>query len=201
MKKKSKALTKCIGALAMTAAMVIGTISLPSAAAEPKEFCWLGKDGSASVVTGLGDGNGAEGTWWGTNDYADGGESELIISGNTNPITPGAYISDEDVKKSGGISGTAKMKKGTLDYYPMVIVGFNVAGVDDSEKALVADATDWGGLSIAYECDADASLELGFGNTVDVQLGYANHCVYLPKTNPGECKVLSFTWSDFKQPS
>ncbi|MBO4863580.1 MAG: InlB B-repeat-containing protein [Eubacterium sp.] len=200
MKKKSKTLTKSIMTFMMTAAMVLGTMSLPSEASTPKEFRWLGKDGVARVNTGLGNGNETEGLWWVANDSADGGKSELILSGNTDPFLPGNYISDEDVKKSGGISGTAKLKKGALTYNPMIYVGFNVVGVDSESHALVEDATDWGGLSIAYECDIDASLELGFGDTVDSQIGYANHCVNLPKTNPGECKVLSFAWSKFVQP-
>lgn len=80
------------------------------------------------------------------------------------------------------------------------MVGFNVVGLNSSDSADVGDASGWGGLSIAYECDAPAAIELGLGDTVDRQIDYANPYVNLSATNPGECKEISFAWSEFKQP-
>ena len=145
MKKKSRTFTKCITSFALAATMVFTALPLP-AMASSTEFLWLGSKGVAKVETGMG--NGTEGQWWSANDHADGGKSELIWE-SSHPTEAGDPISDEDVKKVGGIGGTIKLDKGELDYDPFVMVGFNVVGVDSSEKAVVADVSGWGGLSIA----------------------------------------------------
>lgn len=182
----------------MTAAMVLGTISVPSAAASQTEFLWLGRNGSAHVDTGRGNGTEYDCNWWVATDKNDGGESELILDGNSDPVTPSSYISDEDIQKSGGISGTAKLKEGKLTYKPLIYVGFNVVGVDSSGHAIVSDASDWGGLSIAYECDVPACLELSMGEDKDKAVDYDYPNVTLNSTE-GESKVASFTWSQFEQ--
>ncbi|MBO4578668.1 MAG: InlB B-repeat-containing protein [Clostridiales bacterium] len=196
MKKNSKALAKCIATFVMTASMVLGTIPFSSAAAEPEGFRWLGRDGSANVDTGLGNGTGTG--WWVATDKNDEGTSKLILSGNTDPIEHGADISDEDVKKSGGISGTATLGEG-YDY-PYIYIGFNIVGVDsETNKAVVTDVTDWGGISIAYESDKKIALEISMGDDRDKdELWFDCPKVTLDKTD-GECKVASFAWKQFKQ--
>ena len=194
MKKSSKAITKCMATFVMTAAMVLVAIPFSSAAAEPEGFRWLGRDGSANVDTGLGNGTGTG--WWVATDKNDDGTSKLILSGNTDPIEHGADISDEDVKKSGGISGTATMGNG-YDY-PYICVGFNVVGLDSESKAVATDVTDWGGISIAYESDYPVSIQLGRGDAGDREVSY-DRPYFTLKSTDGECKVESFAWDEFRQ--
>ena len=194
MKKNSKALAKFIATFVMTASMVLGTIPFSSAAASPEGFSWLGREGSANVDTGLGNGTGTG--WWVATDKNDGGTSKLILSGNTDPIEHGADISDEDIKKSGGISGTATMGNG-YDY-PYIYVGFNVVGLGTDLSAIPTDVTDWGGISIAYESDYPVSIQLGRGKEGDREVLY--DCPYFTlKSTDGECKVESFAWDEFRQ--
>ena len=195
MNKKSKSLTKRIITFFMTATMILETISIPSVEASPTEFRWLGRDGSAHVDTGFG--NGTEGDWWVLTDKNDLGTSQLILSGKTDPFTSGDYISDEDIKKSGGISGTATLGPG-YDY-PYVYIGFNIVGLNnETNKPIVTDATDWGGISIAYESDTDIKIELGMGDKDKDVVEYDCPQVILRSTG-GECEVKSFAWKNFTQ--
>ena len=181
----------------MTTAMVLGTIPFSSEAASIEGFRWLGRDGSAQVNTGLGNGTENACRWWVATDKNDGGASKLILSGNTDPIEPGAYISDEDIKKSGGISGTGILGPG-YDY-PYIYVGFNVVGLGSDSKVVATDVTDWGGISIAYESDTNVAIALSMGDDLDKnEVGYDVPEASLKPTG-GECKVVSLPWNKFTQ--
>ena len=195
--KKFKTLTKCIATFMMTAAMVLGTIPFSSEAASIEGFRWLGRDGSAQVNTGLGNGTENACRWWVATDKNDRGSSKVILSGNTDPIEHGAYISDEDVKKSGGICGTATLGNG-YDY-PYIYIGFNVVGLDSKSKAVPTDVSDWGGISIAYESDTNVAIALSMGDDLDKnEVGYDVPEASLKPTG-GECKVVSLPWNKFTQ--
>lgn len=158
------------------------------------QFAWYGSEGKAKIVTGLEDENGIEaGEWWSYNDQADGGKSEIVWDNNAEEVT------DNFVKKWGGLSGTAVLDLGELYYAPMAGVGFNVAGVDpQTNRQLTADATAWKGIAIAYSCDCTAYLELGLGASLDTQVGYALPLATLKKSS--EVTFVRIPWNQFKQP-
>lgn len=163
------------------------------------EFAWIGKDGSAHVDTGCGNETGTEGSWYVINDGSDGGNSKVIFD-QLDPDGDGSTICDDDVQAFWGLSGTAVLDKGKLSYDPYVAICFDAVGqASDTDTTLAAgDVSDWGGLTISYECDAPVSLELSLGDDYDAAIEYARPYYSLPKTEPGEGVVKSIAWSEFK---
>ncbi len=198
MKKKSWKFTKRVITFVLTTAMVFSAMP-PTAASAKTSFRWVGLSGKAKVETGLGNGTGTEGIWFVATDNADGGESQVILD-QAAEDGDGTTISDADVKAHGGISGTAILKAGSLDYKPVVWINFYVAGLKDG-KPEAANALDWGGLSISYECDLAPAIELSLGDEVDKQIGYAWPEYNLKKAPAGEGKVETVTWDQIKMPS
>ena len=164
------------------------------------EFAWIGKDGSAHVDTGCGNETGTEGIWYNIYDDGDGGNSKVIFD-QADPDGDGFTICDDDVKAFWGLSGTAVLDKGILTYRPYVAICFDVVGEASDATLAAGDVSDWGGLTISYECDVPVSLELSLGDDDDATIGYACPYYSLPKTEPGEGVVKSIAWSQFKQPS
>jgi hypothetical protein len=158
------------------------------------QFAWYGANGVAQVETGLGNGTGTDvGKWFIIDDSGDGGKSKIVWDVETE------VIDDNFVQQCGGISGTAVLDQGELDYLPSIGVGFNVAGLDDLNKPLLADATAWEGIAISYSCDVAAAIVLGLGDDVDSSIGYANPSYDLPSAPSGN--FIRIPWSSFKQPA
>ncbi|MBO6208594.1 MAG: InlB B-repeat-containing protein, partial [Lachnospiraceae bacterium] len=170
------------------------------------EFAWLGKDGSAVVNTGLGNGS----RWYVLTDVDNAfntaslggyGNSKVIFD-QADPDGDGSAISDEDVKEFWGVSGTVILEKASLTAKPFVYICFDVAG-QTSDTVNIPDAvdvTDWDGLTISYECDASPELVLELGDAVDDSIGYALPITWLGKASDhGVVKHLA--WSDFEQPT
>ena len=161
---------------------------------------WIGADGSPQVLTGLDNGTKTSGYWYSYSDDADGGGSKVVW-----PVEPGNGYDDNAldpiVEACSGICGDAVLDKGTLEYNPFIGVGFNVVGEtsETNKKPAPGDASAWGGLCITYSAEAAPSLELGLGDAVDADIGYANPAVGLSKSVNGVKKALA--WSDFVQPS
>ena len=159
------------------------------------QFAWYGSNGVAQVKTNLKEGSDVEqGVWWVFTDHADGGESNVVWDDGTVNSSP----NDNLVKTYGGLSGTAALDKGELDYSPMVGVGFNVAGLNSNDKPIPADVSAWGGIAIYYSCDVPASIELGLGE-LDPTIGYANPAYSLPSAPDGN--FVRIPWSAFVQPA
>lgn len=159
------------------------------------QFAWYGSKGVAQVETNITEGNGVDqGVWWVATDHADGGESKVVWDDGTVNSSP----DDNLVKTYGGLSGTAVLDKGELDYSPMVYVGFNIAGLDSYHLPIPADVSAWGGIAIFYTCDVPASIELGLGD-IDASIGYANPAYSLPSAPDGN--FVRIPWSAFEQPA
>ena len=160
------------------------------------QFAWYGSEGVAQVETNLPEGTGInQGVWWVATDYADGGKSKVVWDDGTVNDNP----DDALVQTYGGISGTAVLERNELPYAPRVSVGFCVAGLNSSDQQVVADASAWGGIAISYSCDVPVTIELGLGDVVDKNIGYANPIVDLPAAPDGTFKRIP--WSDFKYQS
>ena len=165
------------------------------ASAQNGSFAWYGSDGKAKVETGLGTGNGTEGLWYVNSDDSDGGESEVVWDVQT----PDGKPDDNLVRRCGGISGTAVLSRGTLTYNPFVDICFDVAG-DKFGEPMAADASEWGGIAIAYQSDVAPVIELGLGELVDMAIGYARPRYTLPESTDG-INFVRIPWSSFKQPA
>ena len=157
---------------------------------------WTGGDGTYQVNTGLGNETKTNGYWFDYGDSDDGGASSV-----TWPTKKGNEYSadamDPIIDACSGVCGTAVLSKGSLTYDPFVGIGFNVVGeASATDKTPVAgDASEWGGVCIAYSSEIAASLELGLGG-YDKDLAYDNPFVTLPK---GDNKVMDLAWADFAQ--
>ena len=156
------------------------------------QFAWYGSKGVAQVETNITEGNGVDqGVWWVFTDQADGGESNVVWDDGTVNSSP----DDNLVKTYGGLSGTAVLDKGELNYSPMAGVGFNIAGLNSGP--IPADVSAWGGIAISYSCDVPAEIELGLGD-IDASIGYANPAYSLPSAPNGN--FVRIPWGSFKQP-
>ena len=158
------------------------------------QFAWYGSEGKAKIVTGLEAEDGINvGEWFSYSDVVDGGQSEIVWDNHEEKVT------DKLVKKYGGLSGTAVLDLGEIYYAPLAGVGFHVAGVNpQTGRQITADATAWKGIAIAYSCEGTAYLELGLGESLDSQLGYALPLAKLEKSS--EVTFVRIPWSQFKQP-
>ncbi|MCQ2089119.1 MAG: T9SS type A sorting domain-containing protein [Fibrobacter sp.] len=155
---------------------------------------WIGSEGLEQVVTGLDNGSETSGYWF---DYND-GSSEVVY-----PVEKGnGYEGGENslgpiITECGGVCGTYKLTKGSFTYNPFIGIGFNIAGEGDNGPT-AADASSWGGICIGYKVEHGASLELGMGDEVDADIGYANPVASLVKSD-GAVKTIE--WAGFKPPS
>ena len=159
---------------------------------------WNGLDGSSHIQTGIDKGV-YSGYLYSYFDDFDGGMS--IINWDYEHFDwdgTGDYFA-ELLEQYHGMSGTAVLDPGSLDYLPFVGVGFWVAGVksDKDQTPLPADISAWGGLCVTYSSEADMSLELVPEQKHVSNIAKERYSAALPKTEADKKIVLS--WSDFKE--
>lgn len=159
---------------------------------------WNGLDGSSHIQTGIDKGV-YSGYLYSYFDDFDGGMS--IINWDYEHFDwdgTGDYFA-ELLEQYHGMSGTAVLDPGSLDYLPFVGVGFWVAGVksDKHQTPLPADISAWGGLCVTYSSEADMSLELVPEQKHESNIAKERYSAALPKTEADKKIVLS--WSDFKE--
>ncbi|MBR6224081.1 MAG: InlB B-repeat-containing protein [Lachnospiraceae bacterium] len=200
-KREFSKLTKSAMSFVLAMALVLGGMPTSYVNAQKESFSWLAENGKSQVETGFGNETGSHGRWYVITDEGDQGESSVVWD-KVNPEDNGTTISDDHVKKYGGISGTAILKAGNLTYDPCVWICCDIVGQKSETDTTLgaADVTEWGGLTISYECDTAPALLLGLGDE-DVTIGYANPEASLDKAVAGEGKVKFISWSEFKQPA
>ena len=112
-------------------------------AAEP--VYWIGTSGKNSFNTGLDNGSGTSGIWTFASDFDNKGRSTVTLpSGETLGLGDDYVpISDENVELCQGICGAYTFEKNDNMGDPFFKWYFLVAGLDDSEKVLTADASSW----------------------------------------------------------
>lgn len=170
-----------------------------SSASEVADVCgdmWCGRDYIYQVATYVEAGYDDSGVWFDYTDSHDGGASTLeypVERGNEYSALAFDYIIDN----CGGICGSFVLDKGTLVYNPFVGIGFNVAGTDERDKAVLADVSAWGGICVVYSSSVDVVIEMGLGDDEDSALGYDVPFVTMPASATGS--VLEYTWNRFKQ--
>lgn len=159
---------------------------------------WIGDEGSYQVNTGLANTTKTAGYWFSYTDKDDGGQSKVTWPVDLgNEYSPDAM--DPVIEYCAGVCGVATLATGTLTYQPFVGIGFNIVGETSEEDNTPAagDATDWGGVCIAYSSDIQPVLEMGLGDAKDKELAYDNPAFKLAKSPSGVVKQVA--WSDFEQ--
>ena len=162
-------------------------VTSPSIDVEDKSgFEWYGANGIAKVETGFGNGT-DEGVWYVSGDGLSYVEWDC-------EDTPGEYPDNELVHQCGGIGGTAVLSGSDPEKDPFVDICFNL-----DVEGFVADASEWGGIAIAYTSDVAPILELGLEETVAMNMDYARPQVELP-ASPISVNFVRLEWSDFAMP-
>jgi len=180
--------------IASSSSAADGVLRVPAGGA----FRWTAADDGARVITGLDNGSDYSGYWFTYDDNTDGGMSHVDWSVACPNNVPSEECYANAIEESKGVALSFTLEKGILTYSPFVGVGFNIAGVDgEAGNPVAADASTWGGLCVAYTSTHDISLELGFGDEMDAQIGYDNPSVKLPKSEEGAVKCTP--WSSFRK--
>lgn len=155
---------------------------------------WYGDEGIYRISTGRDAGSQKSGLWYSYTDQNNGGASRIDWPV---PLAEGEDALKSVIDYCGGVCGNIVLDQGSLDYQPYVGLSFNIAGEDENGKQMTADVTDMKGVCISYVSDFPATLKLGLGDSLDKEINYGNHGVYLPKAEYGT--VQKFAWSDFMQ--
>lgn len=201
--RTKKHLVKNIVTFVLAIALTIGMIpvmpgSIKAQAYSESGFLWNGTEGYAFVNTDPDD-DSVGSCWYVITDNEDGGKSKVVFN-QADPYGDGSTIIDEDIDMYSGISGTAVLDKGTLDYNPYVYICFDIYGKYETGSPIITDISNyWDGLAISYMCDCNATLELGLGDNEDARIGYANPYVDLKANDNG--LVKAFKWAQFNQPA
>ena len=118
---------------------------------------WVGSDGAYSVNTGF-DLDDSEGCWYAYKDAYEGGASiiDWPVELDNSPESNLEPVIDE----CKGICGKMYLDKNDASE-AFAGVGFNVAGLDSTGKAMMVNITDWGGICVTYSAEMDMQLVLG----------------------------------------
>lgn len=139
--------------------------------------------------------NNQAGYWFEYNDEIDGGKSAFIWPVELDKKSDNAYAPIID--HCDGLCGSLLLNKGTMYYNPFTSIGFRVAGIDKSSEPIPADISNWGGVCLSYQSDVATSMEIGYNDATEAEVGFDVPFVSLPKASYGTQKC--FTWSQFKQ--
>lgn len=156
---------------------------------------WVGDLGEYRIMTGFNTEREDGGYWFSYDDSPDKGESQIDWPeplGNEYDL----YAFDPVIENCRGICGTYKLNAGVMEYNPFVGVGFNMAGTDENENLVLADASDMGGVCVAYSSDTPIVLEMSLGEEKDRELEYDVPYVRLLAS---EGTVKDIAWKDFKR--
>ena len=167
-------------------------------AATTASATWLWDGLTEKVPVGMDNATKTGGYWFDYSDGDNGGQSAFQYDVDKAAGNSMAPIIDE----CQGVCGSFTLAQGTLTYPPFLGIGFNIVGETSEEDNTPAagDATDWGGICIAYMCDAAPSLELGLGDAVDKSLGYDVPVKQLAKSSDAASgKVVKIPWEEFDQ--
>lgn len=158
-------------------------------------FSWTGVDDGEQIITGLDNGTETSGWWYTYTDNYDDGASYIKLAYEQSDFQ---IVWEPIIELYGGVSAKFELKKNKSLNKPFVGLGFNVAGEDNETHMPVAgDASAWGGLCVAYASTHDISLELGFGEAKDQEIGYDNPSAKLPKSEEGAVKCIP--WNSFNK--
>ena len=150
---------------------------------------WSGANRDYRIETEFDDGSDTYGYWYPYDDNYLGGTTTVAWPCSTgNEYDDGAL--DPIIDLCGGLCGDVVFGEGYEK--PFAGVGFNVSG----EEQLGNDVTSWGGLSITYISDVDASLEIVPEDELNTS-GYNNYAAKLPAAT--SANPLTLDWSKFKQ--
>ena len=156
------------------------------AAAQSRFQTWHGAEKILHIKTGYDAGTETSGYWYEVNDNSEGGLSKVLWN-------------DATTEQCVGLCSTFILEKGSMTYNPFAAVAFDMAGKNAQGELVAVDATDMGGICIAYTSEFAPTLELVLDSKQDTIFASALPNVSLQKTSTPV--VLNFKWSDFKMPS
>lgn len=149
-----------------------------SSQVERQEFLWIGNEGDKRVETGFDNGSNTSGYWKVFNDAVDGGKSVISWPEQTKGIVDGV-VDVSVIEECGGVCGSFKLDVGRMDYNPFVSLYFDVAGLDESGKAVAADVSGWDGVCVEYSASKASVLELVPDDAMNKMLLFTNTTIFL----------------------
>ena len=138
----------------------------------------------------------ADGRWFVQTDAEKGGSSSVVWPADL----VGAQGERTVVETCNGICGTVSLARYSEEYDPFAGVAFTLA-VDDEDKPVPVDVSDWGGVCVTYESEAAPTLELDLGDSVNALLGGALPAAAMPKTKTSGPVTKCLKWSNFMLPA
>ncbi len=149
---------------------------------------WYGHRGDTTIVTGIESKNNAMNLWYSYTDEADSGKTHIEWPVDTSKKY--SVFLPSLIHKCQGICGTVDFDKGNSSKDPYAGIGLYVVGEKTANSGVPAagDASNWGGLCIAYASDLNAHVRVQLGDS----LGYLEYPLESTQINNKNIK-----WSDF----
>ena len=154
---------------------------------------WIGSEGKERIQTGLDNGSETSGYWFFYTDKKEGGKSVIGV--------PEEYKDDMNavLQACGGFCVSFTINKGEFKGamghgFPYAGVGFYLSGMKDG-KAQQVDASKMGGIVVAYTSSRILTVEMGFNDAMEKELGNFVPNVSLPRTE--KVNVVEIPWSEF----
>jgi len=150
---------------------------------------WYGHRGDTTIVTGLKSETNAMNLWYSYTDEVENGKTHIEWPVDTSKKY--SVFLPSLIHKCQGICGTVDFDKGSSSEDPYAGVGLYVVGETTANSGIPAagDASNWGGLCIAYASDLNAYVRVQLGDSLDGYLEYP-----LESTSINSKKI---EWSDF----
>ena len=151
-------------------------------------------DFTASVAA-LPKGAVADGHWYweAKSDAKKGGTSYISWPAQ---LTDGADSLSSVIDSCQGLCGTAVLKKGSMSNNPYAGVGFVIAR-DKKGEPVPVDVSNWGGVCITYTAEADPSIVLDLGDSLENELGDELPSASLTKSKDGSEITKCVSWDEF----
>lgn len=138
----------------------------------------------------------ADGHWyWEANSNAKKGGTSYISW--PAKLADGADSLSPVIDSCQGLCGTAVLKKGSMSNNPYAGVGFVIAR-DKKGEPVPVDVSNWGGVCITYTAEADPSIVLDLGDSLENELGDQLPSISLKKSKDGSEITKCVSWEEFE---
>ena len=180
---------------------VTGTSTEPNTVQADGSVLWDPSRGDYRIdfttsVASLPKGAVADGHWyWEANSNAKKGGVAYISW--PAKLTDGADSLSSVIDSCQGLCGTAVLKKGSMSNNPYAGVGFVIAR-DKKGEPVPVDVSNWGGVCITYTSEANPSIVLDLGDSLENELGDELPSISLKKSKDGSEITKCVSWEEFE---
>lgn len=152
-------------------------------------------DFTASVAS-LPKGAVADGHWY-WDAHSDAKKGGVAYISWPAKLTDGADSLSSVIDSCQGLCGTAVLKKGSMSNNPYAGVGFVIAR-DKKGEPVPVDVSNWDGVCITYTSEANPSIVLDLGDSLENELGDELPSISLKKSKDGSEITKCVSWEEFE---